>query len=288
MSGRDPFVEIGAGKPVYGPGETGTEMFLIETGQVELVAGGVRTALGPGDFFGEDFLLDGRPRSETATVVENARLLRLSRNTLVEVIAENPEIALGLMRRLLERARDRAPAARAAPAAAVAAPVAAPDVEAPKAKPAEALPAAAPAPVVAPPPPAAPPVVPVSAPPLPPPVAAPPPPPAAPRSYALRHVATGQLLPLAQGRAEFLVGRPDLANGIDPEVDLGPYDQNRSLSRRHAKIVTRDGVYFVREDNSTPNGTYVRDERIATGVDVPLQPGDRIRFGTIEVELIAV
>ena len=99
---------------------------------------------------------------------------------------------------------------------------------------------------------------------------------------------TGQLLPLAQDRGEFLVGRPDLANGIDPEVDLGPYDQNRSLSRRHARIVLRDGVYFVREDNSTPNGTYVHDERIATGVDVPLKPGDRIRFGTIEVELIAV
>ena len=90
------------------------------------------------------------------------------------------------------------------------------------------------------------------------------------------------------GRTDFLVGRPDAASGINPEVDLGPFDQNRSLSRRHARIVLRDGVYFVREDNSTPNGTYVNDERIATGVDVALKQGDRIRFGTIEVELVSI
>ncbi|MEP6940710.1 MAG: cyclic nucleotide-binding domain-containing protein [Rudaea sp.] len=284
MSSKDPFVEIGAGKPVFSLGETGTEMFLIESGQVELSAGGVRALLGPGDFFGEDFLLDGRPRTESATVVEAARLMRLSRNTLAEVIAENPEIALGLMRRLLERARDQASSTRSAQAAPAATPVAPPIVEAPAAVPEAVQPAPPPrvAPAPVPPAPAAPA-------PAPPPATPPPPPlPAAPLSFALRHIATGQLLPLEQGRAEFLVGRPDLANGIDPEVDLGPYDQNRSLSRRHAKIVMRDGVYFVREDSSTPNGTYVHDERIATGVDVPLKPGDRLRFGTIEVELMAV
>ncbi len=116
---------------------------------------------------------------------------------------------------------------------------------------------------------------------------APAPPPIA-RSSALRLSATGQLLALAEGRTDFLVGRPDAASGINPEVDLGPFDQNRSLSRRHARIVLRDGVYFVREDNSTPNGTYVNDERIATGVDVALKQGDRIRFGTIEVELVSI
>jgi predicted component of type VI protein secretion system len=136
------------------------------------------------------------------------------------------------------------------------------------------------APVAAPVPPPAPAVV------APPPAALAPPPVA--RSAALRLTANGQLLALAAGRNDFLVGRPDAASGINPEIDLGPFDQNRSLSRRHARIVMRDGVYFVREDSSTPNGTYVNDARIATAVDVALKPGDRIRFGTIEVELVSI
>lgn len=273
MSSRDPFVEIGAGKPVFREGETGAEMYLIETGQVQLAGPGASDVLGPGDFFGEDFLLDGKPRAYTATVVENARLLRLSRNGLAEIIAENPEIALGLLRRLLERGHgENAPAAVAAvPRAEVARPSPPPQPPLAAPRPAPVAPAPAPPPVV----------VPAPAPP-------PPPPPAVPRSFALRLGATGQLIALAPGRSDFLVGRPDAASGINPEVDLGPFDQNRSLSRRHARIVVRDGVYFVREDNSTPNGTYVNENRIATGVDVALKPGDRIRFGTIEVELMSI
>ena len=73
MSSRDPFVEIGAGKPVFREGETGTEMYLIESGQVQLAGPGTNDVLGPGDFFGEDFLLDGKPRVCTATVTESAR-----------------------------------------------------------------------------------------------------------------------------------------------------------------------------------------------------------------------
>ena len=278
MSSKDPFVEIGAGKTVFREGEPGAEMYLIESGQVQLAGPGGADQLGPGDFFGEDFLLDGKPRARTATVVENARLLRLSRNGLGEVIAENPEIALGLMRRLLERQRDHsAGAAIARPSPVAAAPVAArAEVTA---KPVQAPAAvAAPAPVAPAPPPVAPP----------PPAAPKPAPPTVPRTFALRLSATGQLMALTPGRSDFLVGRPDAASGVNPEIDLGPFDQNRSLSRRHARIVMHDGVYFVREDTSTPNGTYVNDERIATAVDVALKPGDRIRFGTIEVELISI
>jgi len=108
------------------------------------------------------------------------------------------------------------------------------------------------------------------------------------RQYALRHVASGELIAFARGREDFLVGRPDPATGTTPEINLGPYDANRTLSRRHARLLARDGVYFVREDAPTPNGTYLNEERIGTGVEMRLKPGDRLRFGTIEVELIAV
>ncbi|HET7063738.1 MAG TPA: FHA domain-containing protein, partial [Rudaea sp.] len=105
---------------------------------------------------------------------------------------------------------------------------------------------------------------------------------------ALRIVASGQVLLLEPGRSEFLVGRPDPVTGIQPEINLGPFDTMRTLSRRHAKILKEGGLYFVREEVGTTNGTFVNGERIKTGAAVPLKPENRLRFGSIEVEVIAV
>ncbi len=287
---RDPFIEIGAGKAVFREGDTGAEMYIIESGQVELQSkargAGSALVLGPGDFFGADFLLDNKARRTTATVRENARLLSLTRASLAEAIAQNPEIALGLLRRLLEQQRESelrepVPSARAQPMQAAAAP----SVVEPAKK------VQPPPPPPPPPPPAPPPAAPPPPPARPPAALTPPPAPAAvvpPRNFALRHLVSGQLLALDPIHSEFLVGRPDPSTGVHPEVDLGPFDQNRTLSRRHAKILKRDGAYFVREDSGTTNGTYVNEERLQTGVEVMLKPGDKLRFGTIEVEFIAV
>ncbi len=273
---KDPFVEIGAGKTVFREGEAGAEMYIIESGQVELQskAHSAKPAavFGPGDFFGVDFLLDGKARSATATVRENVRLLRLTRSGLAEVIAHNPEIALGLLRRQLElqiegERQERALLSRLT--STLQEPIAtAPKVEQP--------PPAPPAQVPAPPPAAAAVVASPS-------VAAAPAP-----TYGLRHILTGQVLPLDAARSDFLVGRPDPATGSQPEIDLGPYDQNRNLSRRHARILQRDGVYCVREDSGTTNGTYINGERLQTGVEVALKPGDKVRFGSIEVEFVSL
>ncbi|HEY8009503.1 MAG TPA: cyclic nucleotide-binding domain-containing protein [Rudaea sp.] len=279
---KDPFVEIGAGKTVFREGDAGAEMYIIESGQVELQskarAGRLSVVLGPGDFFGADFLLDGKARSGTATVRENARLLCLTRSGLAEVIAQNPEIALGLLRRQIELQVENErheKVLRAQLTSTV------PEGTAAVARPAEAarsVPPAPPAPAVAPPPP-----------PEPAPAPAQPPAAAAPASgYALRHILSGEAIALDPALSEFLVGRPDPATGSQPEIDLGPYDQNRNLSRRHARILHRDGVYCVREDSGTTNGTYVNGERLQTGVEVALKPGDKLRFGSIEVEFVSL
>ena len=287
---KDPFVEIGAGKTVFREGDAGTEMYIIESGQVELQskarAGRPSVVFGPGDFFGADFLLDGKTRSGTATVRENARLLRLTRSGLAEVIAQNPEIALGLLRRQIElqvenERHERVLLAQLASTV--------PEGNAPAARPAEpvrSMPPAPPPPApVAPPAPPEPPPAPALAPaPAQPPAAA-----AEPASgYALRHILSGETIALDPARSEFLVGRPDPATGSQPEIDLGPYDQNRNLSRRHARILYRDSVYCVREDSGTTNGTFVNGERLQTGVEVALKPGDKLRFGSIEVEFVSL
>jgi hypothetical protein len=108
------------------------------------------------------------------------------------------------------------------------------------------------------------------------------------QNLGLRHVSSGQILLLDPERNEFLIGRPDPVTGTQPELNLGPFDVNRTLSRRHAKIFREGSLYSIREEVGTSNGTFINGERIKTGSVVPLKPRDRLRFGSIEVELIPV
>jgi diguanylate cyclase (GGDEF)-like protein len=76
----------------------------------------------------------------------------------------------------------------------------------------------------------------------------------------------GQLITL--DAPETTIGRSATAADVCLDSD--------QLSRAHAKIIARDGRYFVRDLDSR-NGTYLNDTRF-TG-EVPLKAGDAIRLG---------
>src|ERR1700751_4119210 len=102
---KDPFVEVPAGSAVFNEGETGAELYILESGQVELVqgAGAALATLGPGDFLGEMALLDGQPHTATALAKSKTRLLRIETAILPEVLRLNGEIGLSLLRQLVAR-----------------------------------------------------------------------------------------------------------------------------------------------------------------------------------------
>jgi pSer/pThr/pTyr-binding forkhead associated (FHA) protein len=106
-------------------------------------------------------------------------------------------------------------------------------------------------------------------------------------TLSLVHPASGQRFVLEPGRDEFLIGRIDPVTGITPEINLGPLDTARSLSRRHAKLLRQGALLFLREEVGTANGTFINGQRMATGTATPVKPGDRLRFGTIDIELAA-
>jgi CRP/FNR family cyclic AMP-dependent transcriptional regulator len=62
--------------------------------------------LGPGDCFGEMNLLDDRPRSATARVIEDAVVLSLDKARLRGLILSYPEISIGMLRSLSLRLRE--------------------------------------------------------------------------------------------------------------------------------------------------------------------------------------
>ena len=75
------------------------------------------------------------------------------------------------------------------------------------------------------------------------------------------------------------IGRWDADNGIFPDVDLDAYDPDSKVSRKHARIIRRNGAYFI-EDLGSTNGTFVnRGRRLLPGTPQVLNTGDEIIVG---------
>jgi len=75
------------------------------------------------------------------------------------------------------------------------------------------------------------------------------------------------------------IGRWDADNGIFPDVDLDAFDPDSKVSRKHARIIRRNGAYFI-EDLGSTNGTFInRGRRLLPGTPQVLNSGDEIIVG---------
>ncbi len=99
------------GTILFHEGDTGEDMYIINTGKVKIFKeiGGtekVLAVLGVSDFFGEMSLLNRKPRSASAEVVEDAKILVINNSTFDTMIRSNAEIALRIIRILSKRLDD--------------------------------------------------------------------------------------------------------------------------------------------------------------------------------------
>lgn len=88
-------------------GEIGTGFFVVVAGGARVVRDGETIAtVGPGDFFGELSVLDGRPR--VAQVIANGptTCLALATWDFEAVLLEEPRVTLAILRGLATRLRD--------------------------------------------------------------------------------------------------------------------------------------------------------------------------------------
>jgi CRP/FNR family cyclic AMP-dependent transcriptional regulator len=96
---------------IFRNGDPGDSMYLIDLGKVRISitdADGhvvTLTELGPGDFFGEMSMLDGHGRSADATVTQEARLAKLTREDFLTFIDSDPNITLAMLTALTRRLR---------------------------------------------------------------------------------------------------------------------------------------------------------------------------------------
>ena len=91
--------------------DPGDAMYLIDLGKVRIsiadADGHVVTLaeLGPGDFFGEMAMLDGHGRSADATVIDDARLAKLTREDFLSFVDSDPRILLEMLTAVTRRLR---------------------------------------------------------------------------------------------------------------------------------------------------------------------------------------
>ncbi len=90
--------------------DSGQTMYLILSGRVQIRSknGTVIAHRGPGDYFGELALLDGKPRMADAITTDTCDLLMLDRADFAACITASPQIGLAIMVTLADRLREAA------------------------------------------------------------------------------------------------------------------------------------------------------------------------------------
>ena len=102
---------LSAGTVLFRAGDAGDAMYLIEDGRVRIFIVDedkqevTLAELARGDFFGEMSIIDGKPRSASASVSEAARLAVLRRDDFISFVRGNANVALEMISAISERLR---------------------------------------------------------------------------------------------------------------------------------------------------------------------------------------
>ncbi len=230
-----------AGTVLFHEGDEGDDMYIVQTGRVAIkkkVKDGeaVLATMEKGDFFGEMAILERLPRSATAEVIEEGDLIVISSEVFGDMIKANPEIAVRMLRKYSIRLRETNKQLEQVMASGGAG---------------SAAPAAE--------------------------VIAPKGTAGTVQADALAYFVSpqsGNVFPIFKSDA--LIGRYDSVTGMHPEIDLTAEDQSRNISRRHARLVIKDGRFFVAEEIGTMNGTFLNGQKLANGVLTPIADGDEL------------
>lgn len=97
---------VAPGDVLFSAGDSGTEMFGVIDGAIELRRGDVVVGtIAPGETFGEMSLIDHSPRSLTAVASEPSEVAVIDERVFLFLVHETPMFALQMMRSLADRVR---------------------------------------------------------------------------------------------------------------------------------------------------------------------------------------
>jgi CRP/FNR family cyclic AMP-dependent transcriptional regulator len=95
-----------AGEVVFKEGDAAQELFVIQSGEVEIRLGNrVLETLPQHGIFGEMALIDAAPRSATAVAATDVKLVPVTEKQFLFLISNTPHFALNMMRVMARRLR---------------------------------------------------------------------------------------------------------------------------------------------------------------------------------------
>lgn len=99
------------GQPIVREGEPGDCMYVVQSGRVEVVKstpdGEHRLrVLSDGDFFGEMSIFEREARSATVRAIDDARVLKVDKRTLLRRMKEDPTLAFNILETMSRRIRS--------------------------------------------------------------------------------------------------------------------------------------------------------------------------------------
>jgi uncharacterized membrane protein len=104
---------VKAGDIVFAQGESGSSMYIVRSGTVQIYLPSVDGAppvvlkdLRTGEYFGELALFDDKPRSASVRAVVDAVLLELTREELAEQLGRSKRAAMAILSEMAERLRE--------------------------------------------------------------------------------------------------------------------------------------------------------------------------------------
>jgi CRP-like cAMP-binding protein len=101
-----PIQHFDAGEKIFLEDDSGGCMYVVQSGKVDVITfGSVLETVGPGGMFGEMALIDDGPRSAAALANEATEAAAIDKAMFVQLVREEPEFALHVMRLLTERIR---------------------------------------------------------------------------------------------------------------------------------------------------------------------------------------
>jgi len=100
--------EFPRGTVLFQQGDPGTEMYVVSRGRVGITSRvgsyeKVLSTLGQGEFFGEMSILNGAPRSATATCLEDCLLLVVDARTFEAMVRASAEVAVRMIKTMAAR-----------------------------------------------------------------------------------------------------------------------------------------------------------------------------------------
>jgi CRP/FNR family cyclic AMP-dependent transcriptional regulator len=101
-----PVREFKAGEIIFKEGDLASELFVIQSGQVDIQLGNrLLGTLSDHDIFGEMALIDTSPRSATAMAKTDVKLVPIGEKHFLFLVSRTPFFALKVMRVLARRLR---------------------------------------------------------------------------------------------------------------------------------------------------------------------------------------